>query len=246
MDKKQKLKFWDERAELADLAGTNDFVLKNIEMQTLLSYLKKGDSILDLGCGSGTAAFYFLDNLEVTITGIDFSPKMIAEAKRAAAEKGFKDEQLGFSVGDIRDVKELEKSEERYDVVMTERVLINLDNWQEQKDAIDGIISLLKPGGLYLMCENLKEGLDNLNRVRASINLEEIEKPWHNRYIGQNEVSEITSAELLEVRDFTSGYYFLSRVVNAHLAKLQGISPSYDSPINRLAENLGDFSAIRQ
>lgn len=242
----EKLKFWDERAKLSDLAGTNDFVLKNLEMKVLLAYLNEGDSILDLGCGSGTAAFYFLDNLDVTITGMDFSPKMIAEAQRAAEEKGFSQERLDFYVHDIREIKELEKSEKRYDVVMTERVLINLEDWQEQKAAINGIISLLKPGGLYLMCENLSEGLINLNKVRASINLDEIQKPWHNRYISKQEVEEIDCAELLEFRDFTSGYYFLSRVVNAHISKLQDVSPSYDSPINLLAESLDNFLEIEK
>ena len=246
MNNTEKLKFWDERAELSDLAGTNDFIAKEIEMKTLLSYCSRGDSILDLGCGSGTAAFYILDKLDVSITGMDFSSKMIAEAQRAAKEKGYDQETLNFCVNDIRDVKELEKSERRYDIVMTERVLINLDNWQEQKEAINGIISLLKPGGLYLMCENLKEGLDNLNRVCVSINLDEIQKPWHNRYICKNEVQEIDSAELVEFRDFSSGYYFLSRVVNAHLAKLQNSNPSYDSPINILAEKLNDFLELEK
>ena len=246
MNNTEKLKFWDERAKLSDLAGTNDFVLKEIEMKTLLSYCSRGDSILDLGCGSGTAAFYILDKLDVSITGMDFSSKMIAEAQRTAQEKGYDQEKLNFYVNDIRDVKELEKAEKRYDIVMTERVLINLDNWQEQKDAINGIISLLKPGGIYLMCENLKEGLDNLNKVRVSIGLDDIQKPWHNRYICKNEVQEIDSAELIEFRDFTAGYYFLSRVVNAHLAKLQDSNPSYDSPINLLAESLDGFSEIEK
>ena len=43
-----KLKFWDERAHLSDLAGSNDFGIKNFEMSTLDKFIEDGMKVLDL------------------------------------------------------------------------------------------------------------------------------------------------------------------------------------------------------
>ncbi len=72
---KDKLKFWDERAHLSDLAGSNDFGIKNFEMSTLDKYIKDGMKVLDIGCGSGTSAFYFAKNKNIDITGLDLCQK---------------------------------------------------------------------------------------------------------------------------------------------------------------------------
>ena len=41
-----KLKFWDERAHLSDLAGSNDFGIKNFEMSTLDKFIEDGMKVL--------------------------------------------------------------------------------------------------------------------------------------------------------------------------------------------------------
>lgn len=46
-------------------------------LDKFLSYLKKGDDVLDVGCGTGEPiAKYFIDK-EMIVTGIDFSEEMI-------------------------------------------------------------------------------------------------------------------------------------------------------------------------
>ncbi len=242
MKKDKILEFWNSRATLGPLAGTNDLSLKQLEMQTLSGYISDGQRVLDLGCGSGTAAFFLAENKSLKITGMDYSPEMVRQANHDRDKRGISPLDLNFEVRDIRKINELlETQTTPYDVIITERVLINLETWEEQKNAIYEIIKLLRPGGIYLMCENLRNGLDNLNQMRTSIGLEPISSPWHNRYLEQDEVLEIDFAELLEFRDFTSGYYLLSRVINAWLAKQQNEEPRYDAPINRLALELSKF-----
>ena len=51
---------------------------------------------------------------------------------------------------------------------------------------------------------------------------------------------------LEEVRFISSTYAFLSRVVNAWLAKKEGEEPSYDAPVNKLALELPAFGGIGQ
>lgn len=58
--------------------GTNMFI----------SYLKTGDTVLDVGCGSGVKAKY-LSNSGLKVTGIDISDKMIEIAKREAPKSMF-------------------------------------------------------------------------------------------------------------------------------------------------------------
>lgn len=232
----KKLEFWNARAKLGDLAGTNDARLKELEMATLAEYVHAGQRVLDIGCGNGTTAFKLIESVEIELLGLDFSPEMIAQANQERDRRNIDSSKLNFATQDIRALDEFKQAQtSNYDVIISERVLINLSSWDEQKKAIREIVELLRPGGIYLMCENLAEGLDNLNKMRKQVGLEPIISPWHNRYLHTNEIGEVDFADLIECRDFTSAYYFLSRVVNAWLAGLEREEPQYDAPINGLA-----------
>lgn len=242
MDYKEHLQFWDDRAKLGDLAGSNDFGIKNFEMDTLQKYIKDDMSILDIGCGSGTSAFYFASKNNIDITGLDFSSKMIEQAKIDLEKKKFDNAKMRFFVEDIKNISNSQNiSGKQYDLVMTERVIINLASWDEQRKAITDIMKYVKPGGYYLMCENLQEGLDNLNNLRKKMNLGLIDKPWHNRYLSIDEMNNLDGIDIEDCIDFSSTYYFFSRIINAELASRKNEQPSYDSPINELAFNLKNY-----
>jgi ubiquinone/menaquinone biosynthesis C-methylase UbiE len=69
-----------------------------------------------------------------------------------------------------------------FDVVYTERCLINILDWGEQKQALDEIARILKPSGYYLMIECFTDGLENNNKARKEMGLDEIEPAYHNKY----------------------------------------------------------------
>lgn len=236
------LAFWNERAALGAAAGTNDLTAKQLEMEALKAFIKPEQSILDAGCGNGTTALYIAGQHPVKVHGMDFSPEMVAAANAELEKRHLTDSQVSFSVGNVKEAAALP---ERYDIVLTERVLINLSSWEEQREAIRGLIGLLKPGGKYLMCENLRDGLENLNVLRERVGLPTIQSPWHNRYLQRDELATIDFADKVEEVDFSSPYYFMSRVVNAWLAREEGREPSYDAPVNRLGLLLNDVPALR-
>ena len=236
------LEFWNQRANLAELAGTTDLMAKQLEIEIISKHIKAGQKILEIGCGNGMTAIELARRFNIDITGIDFSEKMISEARRLASENHLMG-RLTFDVGDVRDLSNITA---RYDLIFTERVLINLLDWPAQAKAIKDIIALLKPGGRYLMCENSRDGLDRINMYRESCGLTRIDPPWHNRYLLEKEVLclEIDGARLMGVEDYSSTYYFISRVVNAWLAAQEGIEPQYDAKINQLGlllPPMGDF-----
>lgn len=224
--------FWNSRADLKDLAGTNDLMAKQLEMAVLAKHVRPGQKILEIGCGNGITAIELARQQDIELTGIDFSEKMILEARNIASGQKLKG-RVSFQVGDIRDLSGIT---DRYDLVITERVLINLADWPSQAQSIRDIMGLLKPGGKYLMCENSQDGLDAINRFRQSCGLPGIDPPWHNQYLREKQVErlEIPGAKIVSMEHYSSAYYFISRVVNAFLAAQEGREPSYDAPVNRL------------
>lgn len=229
------LSFWDERAKLKNKAGTNDLIAKQIEMDAIIKYIKDGMRILDIGCGSGNTAVEIAKHCDSDITGFDFSEEMIKEANLLAKETKTKG-MVSFFQGNVLEMPEVTD----FDIIYTERVLINLNDWNEQKNAIVNIMEKLKPGGKYIMCENCIEGLDSINKLRELLDLEAITSPWHNRYLVMNEIDslKIPGATLKQVDHITSTYAFLSRIVNAAVAEHEGLQPDYNSFINQLALKL--------
>lgn len=222
---------WDKQAALGIAAGTQDLILKALEQQAILTELSRfgldaTDRVLEAGCGHGELAHMVADQFGCEVTAIDTSAAMIKEAKTRFSP-------VFYSVGDV-----LDWDGGAYDAIYTERCLINLPTWEDQKRAIDAIAARLNDRGVFLMCEHSQEGLDAINAERARLDLPAIERPWHNKYIRFDELQTITSLKLVRSIPFSAAYYFLSRIVNAKLATDAGEQPKYDAPINQLALTL--------
>ena len=236
------LSFWNSRAGLGKWAGTNDIIAKQIEMKAISSYVKDGMNILDIGCGNGITAIEIARKYHATVLGRDYAEEMITNAQELL--KG--QEHCGsvkFQVGDVTDLPEFA---DKFDMIYTERTIVNLPDWKTQKQAIIDIVGLLKEGGKFVMCENSQDGLDAINVLRLSVGLPSIIHPWHNRYLYDAEIKKIKEVQLLDINYYSSTYYFLSRVVNAWQSAQEGKEPEYEAPINKLALQLPPINKMGQ
>jgi len=114
-----------------------------------VSHLKKNKpdkeilSVLDIGCGYGRDAFYFLENLDCEILGIDISEKAIEIASNTAIEKGTGD--IRFECRDFR-----EPVDGNYDIVYFSNLYQLLDS-DTRKDLKNAAAKALKPQGLLFL-----------------------------------------------------------------------------------------------
>jgi ubiquinone/menaquinone biosynthesis C-methylase UbiE len=236
--------FWNEQALLGFEAGTKDIIAKKLEIQAIASFVANGMRVLDAGCGNGITAVELASRYNIDLIGVDLAKNMIISAKDLARKTTLKGS-VKFIVGDVLSLNNVFG---KFDLVYTERVLINLLDWNHQKQAIKNILNLLNEGGLYVMCENSQDGLDNMNSLRLNIGLPEIKRPWHNRYLNEAEICSavFSGAKLKDTINYASTYYFLSRIVNAWLASKDGKEPEYDALINQLALQLPPIGNIGQ
>ena len=241
------LKFWDERASLGHLAGTNDFVLTGIEQSFLLDTVQKGSRVLDIGCGNGSSLLNLIDQNGCAGVGIDFSAEMIKLAKQASQSKG-----LGERVEwHRRDVPPVANEWGEFDVAYSQRCLINLKTAEQQRDAVLSVQDVLRSGGRYIMMECFMEGAEETNLLRRRMGLEAMDAPWHNLFFHLHEVkSWSTSSFYVEkVIHVSSTYHFLSRVVNAKLAAESGKELRYDDAINLIAaqlpQDIGEYGPVK-
>src|SRR5712675_2380466 len=93
--------------------------------------------VLDAGCGTGFRSLE-LARRGHRVTGIDFAPQMLAEARKKAAAQGVA---VRFEEGDA---EQLPFAEGSFDLVMTRHVLWTLPHPEQ---AIDEWIRVLRPGG---------------------------------------------------------------------------------------------------
>lgn len=227
---------WNQRASLGEKAGTQDLILKRLEQRAILAEIRAyfsgfyDDSrILEIGCGLGeTASLVAAARQGLNVLAIDNAPKMIEQARARDHSP-----RVVFSV---RDVTDLPRGP--FDIIYSQRCLINLPTWEEQFAALEAIAVRLMPSGRFLMCEHSQDGLDHINDVRTSWNRPAIQRPWHNRYFQDSELAAFTSLELLRCVPFSATYYFLSRVLNDKLAEAEGKEPPYDAHINTFAGRL--------
>ena len=119
-----------------------------------------GDA-LDVGCGTGFLSFE-LAARGYRVTGIDFAPSMLAEARRKAAERGVA---IRFEHGDA---EQLTFPSQTFDLVITRHVLWTLPH---PDLAIDEWIRVLRPGGRLVIVDSQADAASQLpatENARAS------------------------------------------------------------------------------
>lgn len=245
-------KFWDNQADSfgeSQLATAPDVYYRDLEIDRIMSYLRDGKKVLDIGCGNGYSTFLFAKKFpKMKIVGMDYSEKMIKMAASALKkQKKALAKRISFCVGDVLKLSKDASGLGKFDLIVSERCLINLLNWDEQKKALLEMKKMLKPKGMIILCENTQEGLGRLNQLRKTCGLHAIEVRWHNFYMPEKKLLDFAKKhfKVLDVNNIGSLYYIISRVVYAKLSDLEKKEPDYMNPINMIASklpSLGNYS----
>lgn len=230
--------FWDTQAETfgaSDLATAPDHYYRELEIAKIIEHLKEDERVIDVGCGNGYSTKRFFDAVRGAYNGFDYSEKMIEEAKKQYNKDIF------FFVEDVRIMATSLLG--WANTIISERCLINLKDWNEQKAAILEMKRCLQPGGRIILVENFHEGLDSLNNLRSGFGLHEIKVRWHNRYLKMEEFEPFINQhfDILHRENIGNMYYIVSRVVYAAFARFEYKEPQYDHFINGVASDLPTF-----
>jgi SAM-dependent methyltransferase len=173
-------------------------------------------SVLEIGCGNGYLLSLVRDRFPaIDLVGIDFSPDMVELARARGIAS------CEIAVGDVR---ELAFPDAHFDVVVSERCLINLLDVEGQRVALEELARVLAPGGHLVLIEAFTDAADDLNRARDELGLPPIPMTHHNLWIdkpwflglieGRFEiVSSANDDGAPPPHNFLSTHFFVSRVL---------------------------------
>ncbi len=223
------LEHYSKEAAEQGLRGTStmrDQTVRSREVDAILAsaahHLRSLDPsrpprLLELGCGNGMLLAELRRHFPaMELHGVDYSPEMVElAAGRSIA---------GCEVrrGDVRD---LPLAGGTFDLVVTERCIINLLDEGDQDRALAEIHRVLAPGGLFVCLEAFTDGLAELNRAKEELGLEGQTPPHHNRWMEKEHFFAATAglfepvpeeerrAAGIPPENFLSSHYFVSRVL---------------------------------
>ena len=140
MNERLVKQFWDEQAKTfqeSDLATAPDHYYREMEIDRVLAHLSNGQTVLDVGCGNGYSTLCFSKALPSSkIVGVDYSDSMIRHANVALAKSDVGN-RIEFLVGNVLSLTSVPAiGKRKFDAIVSERCLINLQNWEEQRAAL--------------------------------------------------------------------------------------------------------------
>lgn len=133
--KKHYEKYWTSKYE-------KDTFLGYERNWVLPKFFKKGDLVLDVGCGDGAVGEYLIKNVDINVEGLDISKDAVSKAKK----RGIK-----AKVGDLE--KRFPFPNQTFDVVFWGD---NAEHLFKPRDVLKEISRVLKTNGrLILSCPNM-------------------------------------------------------------------------------------------
>lgn len=139
------------KSEMEKVVGTYDDYMKKItlgrenalrELTVDLADVKPGDSVLEVGCGTGTLALVSKRKAGPAghVSGIDIIPGMIEQSRQKAAKAGL---EVDFQLGSINDIP---FPDGQFDAVMCSFMIFHMSEAVRRK-GIKEIYRVLKPTG---------------------------------------------------------------------------------------------------
>lgn len=212
-------------------------------------------TIIDVGCGNG----YTLETLsnkypDHNYVGIEKSD----ELRKLASLRFDANDRVSIQEGDIRD-RDFSKGTTA-DILICQRVLINLLAIADQKEALSNIVDSVKSpsasrsGGTLLFIESFSSSLARLNEARSEFDLPHIPPAHHNLYLPDDffkvqQLEPFRTDGFFIPSNFLSTHYYVTRVLHA-------IFTPEDKPFKRnsefvkfftgaLNQNVGDYSPLK-
>lgn len=188
----------------------------------MLSQLSSDDDFADFGCGNGESTVHYARRVK-TCFALEHSNTLRHKAAQKFSE--FKLQNVTLIGGDVTDLSEHKC---KFNVALTQRVVINFMTWDEQKEVLMNIWHSLRPGGRYIMIENTFEGFEALNSVRRNAGLPNIVlHDWHNYFLHHDKfIKFIEGKFILEKTHTFNLYYLLTRVFVNMFANFEGFGKS--------------------
>jgi len=231
----QNRKFWDEYALKSKdcfFGAHSDNHIVELENKFIISELKsrKTSNLFDIGCGNGQRTLLFSKYVDNQTLGIDYSEKMIQEAKTLLLKNVQAKNNLSFEVCDIHDFSK----KMSFDVITSCRCFINQPSHEKQIKLFELLYEKLSPDGSLIIAEVSVEGIKNLNSIRKKFGLNPINIKSNNLQISENAVfSKIKDLYSIEKINRLGIYYYISRVL--HPAFVYPNEPQPNSKLNELA-----------
>ena len=158
--------------------GTGTHPTTQLSLVLLEKYLQPGDTLLDIGCGSGILAIAGRKLGAAAAYGVDIDPASVEIARQTAADNAV-NEQLLFEAGSVTDVRQGMFPASQAPVVIANiltHILIQLLD--------EGMADLLAPGGVLLLSGILEEKLAEMQAALEQHGLEVCEQLMIEDWVG--------------------------------------------------------------
>jgi ubiquinone/menaquinone biosynthesis C-methylase UbiE len=227
-------------------ATTKTSTLKTLELDALCRALQKiahqdktqsaSLRVLEMGSGNGQNCLYLCQQFPSwSFTGIDYIAEMVISANALKAQQGILDQQLQFMQGNVL---QLNLAAQSYDIIFTDRCLINLNTTALQQQAIQALTQVLIDGGHLLMIENSQHTYDLQNQARTAVGLASRTPAEFNHFFDEAQLLPFFSRidlQLLEIEDFISLHDLMLYVL---VPMMNGGKVDYEHPLVAAATQL--------
>ncbi len=233
---------WAQQHKTNLRATTKTPTAKRIEVDALKRAIERVApagrvlDVLEVGAGNGQNLLELAACLPHRFTGVDYIPEMVenAEAMRAGHPAAGR---LRFLVGDVTRLDATEGLAPSYDIVFTDRCLINLETAEKQMMAIDALAARVAPGGWLVMIENWRGSYGRQNDCREALGLPRRTPDRFNLFLDEAVIRPYLESRLavIEVEDFISLHDLVLYVL---LPAVNGGKIEYDHPLVQAATTL--------
>jgi cyclopropane fatty-acyl-phospholipid synthase-like methyltransferase len=205
--------YWEQPTTVSII----DSNLHELEIAAALRYLMPTDRLADVGCGNGAATARYAKVVKECV-GLERSAHMRAQAARNAEAAGV----ANLTIREF-DILTSKIPEAAFDSLVSQRMLINLASWDEQKEGIRRLHRMLEVGGRAILIENTNDAFQAMNDVRCNLGLSPVPQHWHNRFFDYEAFMAYVKEgfQVLHFQDFGL-YYLLTRVYTQLFASFEG------------------------
>lgn len=239
-DVREHWKDWAETYGTNLRATTHSSLQKELEIAALARWMK-GQTVLEAGCGNGINCIELAKQFPaMRFYGFDYVPEMI-KAAEAAAKTADTQDRVRFLCADLLEMPSWSTMNAIYDIVFTDRCLINFETVEKQKKAISLLTTVVKPGGYLLLLENSIQAYRNQNHCRTLLGLKEREWPKFNFFLNQYEILPYlrnNDMNLIATEDVSSLHDLLLYVLLPATSKGQEFDWQYEHPLVQAAAEL--------